>query len=105
MVVVHMVAKVLKEIDYLQLVLLIYKLSQLKQDHITILYNYTCNYFNDRNISKEYLLKLQCDLQIKNPPKLQYKSLEKQLGTVLTPQETALFKVELFNTVQKCYYS
>lgn len=97
--------RVFKEVDYLNLVVMIYKLSKLNEKNIILLYNYTCNYLNDNHITKEYLIKLQCDLNMNKPPTIQYRSLERKLDSILTAEEKTRFKVELFNTLQKSYYS
>lgn len=100
-----MANKILKEADYLRLVVNIFHISNLEFEKIQALYDYTVHYFRDNRIDATYIYKLSTDLLIVDEPEPNSKYASNEVNKLFTPIEIKLFKVLLFDTVQRGYYS
>lgn len=96
--------KLLKEIDYYSMVLLLYKTSGLNVDLLDVLFNYTVMVLKDNNFNMGYIDKLCFDVDIFDIKAVDKSILELKLRDSLGGRGFVVFRGALFDIVARSYF-
>ena len=99
-----LVARLLKEVDYFSMVVLLYKTSGLQYDLLQVLFNYTVAVLKDNNFSSGYIDKLCVDVNIFDIKAVDNTTLELKLRDLLGCRGFIVFRGALFDIVARAYF-
>lgn len=97
-------ARLLKEVDYLKMVIIIYKTAGLDYDLLQVLFNYVVRLLKDNNFNAGYIDKLCVDVNIFDIKEVDKSILEQKLKDSLGVRGFMVFHGSVFDIVTKSYF-
>lgn len=97
-------ARLLKEVDYLKMVIIIYKTAGLDSDLLQVLFNYVVRLLKDNNFNNGYIDKLCIDTNIFDIKEVDKSILEQKLKDSLGMRGFMVFHGSVFDIVTKSYF-
>lgn len=101
---VFVVARLLKEVDYFSMVVLLYKTSGLQYDLLQVLFNYTVAVLKDNNFNGGYIDKLCIDTNIFDIKAVDKSILELKLCDLIGRDGFIIFRASMFDIVARAYF-
>jgi len=98
------VARLLKEVDYCKMVILIYKTAGRDYDLLQVLFNYAVAVLKDNNFSSGYIDKLCIDTNIFDIKAVDKSMLEVKLKDSLGGRGFMVFHGSIFDIVTRSYF-